>query len=150
LRVGLAWSGDPSQDDDHHRSLAPGKLAPLLCVPGVHFVSLQVEPRGPLPPVLAAAGVSDFTAEITNFADSAALLAELDLVITVDTATAHLAGTLGRPTWTLLTVVPYWPYGTEREDTPWYPTMRLFRQSRLGDWEEVLERIAAALRERAG
>jgi len=150
LRVGLAWAGNPLQDDDRHRSLTPEKLAPLLCVPGIHFVSLQVEPRGSMPPVLAAAGVSDFTAEIRDFSDSAALVAELDLIITVDTATAHLAGTLGRPTWVLLTYAPFWPYGVEREETPWYPTMRLFRQRALGAWEEVLERVAAALHDWKG
>ena len=146
FRVGLAWAGNPMQDEDRRRSLAPSQLVPILAVPGVRFVSLQVEPRGPLPPVLTAAGVTDCTAHIADFADSAALMAELDLIITVDTATAHLAGALGRPAWVLVPAMPYWPYGVGREDTPWYPTMRLFRQGAPGGWDEVLARIATALR----
>jgi hypothetical protein len=148
LNVGLAWTGSPLNDDDRRRSIAPDQWRPLLRVPGIRWVSLQVQPRGPLPSVFADAGISDFTADIGNFADSAALVAELDLIITVDTATAHLAGALGRPVWVLLPLVPDWRWGLEREDTPWYPTMRLFRQSSRGNWEEVLERVATALRER--
>jgi tetratricopeptide (TPR) repeat protein len=145
-RVGIAWAGNPTQDEDRRRSLAPEKFARLLNVPGVEFISLQVEPRRPLPPVIAAAGVRDFSAEISDFADSAALIAELDLVVTVDTATAHLAGTLGRPTWVFTPLMPYWPYAVGGESTPWYPTMRLFRQAAPNDWEPLLERVAAALR----
>ena len=95
--------------------------------------------------MLAAAGVLDFRAAITNFAESAALMAELDLIITVDTAAAHLAGALGRPTWVLLPLVPDWRWGLDRENSPWYPTMRLFRQDTTGDWPAVLERVATAL-----
>jgi len=148
LRVGLAWSGNPLYYDDRRRSIAPGKLASVLRVPGIRFVSLQVEPRGPLPAAFTAAGVLDFTADIANFSDSAALMAEMNLIITVDTATAHLAGALGRPVWVLLPFVPDWRWGLGRDDTPWYPTMRLFRQTTAGDWEEVLERVTAALRGR--
>jgi hypothetical protein len=147
LRVGLAWAGNPQQDEDRRRSISPARLTPILNVPGVEFVSLQVEPRGPLPPALATAGVRDFTAEISNFADSAALMAELDLILTVDTATAHLAGTLGRPTWVLTPLMPYWPYTLGSEKTPWYPTMRLFRKTAPNDWSPVLARVAAALRD---
>jgi len=146
-RVGLAWAGNPGQRDDRRRSIAPEKLAPILGVPGILFVSLQVEPRGPLPPLLGSANVLDLTAHIADFADSAALIAELDLILTVDTATAHLAGALGRPTWVLAPFVPYWPYGLGREDTPWYPTMRLFRQTVVGDWDTAIERVASALRD---
>jgi ADP-heptose:LPS heptosyltransferase len=106
---------------------------------------LQIESRGVLPSVLAEAGLIDATEHITDFADTAALMAELDLIITVDTAAAHLAGALGRPVWTLLPVVPDWRWGLEREDTPWYPTMRLFRQRAPGDWDGVIQRVAAAL-----
>jgi tetratricopeptide (TPR) repeat protein len=146
-RVGLAWTGSPSNDEDVKRSISPDKLTPLLQVAGVQFLSLQVEPRGPLPSALAQAGIDDFTMEITDFADSAALFAELDLIISVDTATAHLAGSLGRPVWVLLPLVPDWRWGCERSDTPWYPTMRLFRQSEARDWAEVVETVAGALSE---
>lgn len=146
LRMGLAWAGNPGQRDDRRRSIAPEKLAPILGVPGIQVVSLQVEPRGALPPKLSAAGILDLTADIADFADTAALMAELDLILTVDTATAHLAGALGRPTWVLAPFVPYWPYGLGREDTPWYPTMRLFRQTAAGDWADAIERVAGALR----
>jgi hypothetical protein len=144
-RVGVAWAGSPVQADDRHRSMAPEKLLPLLGVSEVEFVSLQVEPRGSLPEVLAAAGLRDVNDGIRDFADSAALMAELDLIITVDTATAHLAGTLGRPTWVLLNRVPFWPYGLEAETTPWYPTMKLFRQRVLKEWEPVVERAVVEL-----
>jgi ADP-heptose:LPS heptosyltransferase len=107
---------------------------------------LQFEPHGVLPKAFVDAGVRDFTSEIGNFNDSAALLDELDLVITVDTATAHLAGALGRPVWNLLAFIPDWRWGFTPEDTPWYPTMRLFRQPRAGDWDDVIERVTAALR----
>jgi len=90
--------------------------------------------------------LKDLPAPLADFADTAALLAELDLVISVDTATAHLAGALGRPVWTLLPFVPDWRWGLNRQDTPWYPKMRLFRQKTAGDWQEVIQRVAEELR----
>ncbi|HEY3901737.1 MAG TPA: tetratricopeptide repeat protein [Chthoniobacter sp.] len=146
LRVGLAWAGNPSHTDDRRRSMPVEALVPLLSVPGVSFVSLQVSPHSQLPTVIAATGIHDFVADIQDFADTAALVAELDLIITVDTATAHVAGALGRPVWVMLAFIADWRWGLEREDTPWYPTMRLFRQGRAGDWAGVVERIAGALR----
>jgi tetratricopeptide (TPR) repeat protein len=146
LRVGVAWAGNPSHSDDRRRSMPVESLLPLLKVPGVSFVSLQISPRSALPPAVAASGIHDFTAEIQDFADTAALVAELDLVITVDTATAHVAGALGRPVWIMLAFIADWRWERERKDTPWYPTARLFRQSRAGDWAGVVERVAAALR----
>jgi Tfp pilus assembly protein PilF len=147
LRVGLAWSGRRTHEGDRERSIEPEQLLPLLRTHGVRFYSLQVAANGVLPATLAEAGVHDLTADITDFADTAALVSEFDLVITVDTATAHLAGALGQPVWTLLAFVPDWRWGLEREDTPWYPTMRLFRQKTAGDWDEVLARVADALRQ---
>ncbi len=147
LRVGLAWAGSPAQHGDRHRSIAPEEFSELVREPGIRFVSLQIQPRDPLPPVFAEAGVIDITTEVHNFADSAALIAELDLVITVDTAMAHLAGTLGWPVWVLTPFVPYWPYGLNGESTPWYPTMRMFRQSCSGGWKDVMEAATFALRE---
>ena len=136
-RVGLVWAGSAGHVRDRQRSLAPELLRPLLRIPDAEFYSLQVDARGMLPPALREAGVIDATEHIADFADTAALLAELDLVITADTATAHLAGALGRPVWTLLPFVPDWRWGLGREDTPWYSTMRLFRQKTAGDWDEV-------------
>lgn len=140
LRVGIAWAGSPMHRDDRWRTIPFERLRPLLGVPGAQFYSLQLTP--PAPP---DSGLIDLTAHITDFADTAALVSELDLVITADSAVAHLAGTLGRPVWVLLPFVPDWRWGLGREDTPWYPAMRLFRQPRAGDWESVVQRVAAAL-----
>ena len=90
--------------------------------------------------------LTDFTAELGDFADTAALMVNLDLVISVDTAVAHLAGALGRPVWTLLPNVPDWRWLLEREDCPWYPTMRLFRQPQTKDWADVMQRVAEELK----
>ncbi|HSI15436.1 MAG TPA: tetratricopeptide repeat-containing glycosyltransferase family protein, partial [Chthoniobacter sp.] len=147
-RVGLVWAGNSVHADDRRRSMAPEMLRPILQVPGVTFVSLQIEPRGPLPQVIREAGVLDVREDIADFTDSAALLAELDLIITVDTSIAHLAGALGRPVWTMVSFVPDWRWGMDRTDTPWYLTMRLFRQPQPGDWTSVAEEVAAALRAR--
>jgi ADP-heptose:LPS heptosyltransferase len=121
-------------------------LARLGQVPGVRFFSLQkgeaaAEARTP-PPGME---LVDWTEELTDFADTAALIANLDLIITVDTAVAHLAGAMGKPVWTLLSFVADWRWLREREDSPWYPSMRLFRQSALGDWDNVIKRVADQL-----
>jgi tetratricopeptide (TPR) repeat protein len=144
FRVGVAWAGNRTHKDDRRRSIDPQEFMPILGVPGVAFYSLQIETwnTGQSSP---PAEFIDFTAHVTDFADTAAFIAELDLIISVDTATAHLAGALGRPVWTLLPFVPDWRWGLEGEDTPWYPTMRLFRQRTAGDWEEVVNRVADAL-----
>jgi len=141
LRVGLAWAGSPLHKDDRWRTIALERLRPVLSVPEVRFYSLQISPRGEADPA-----ITDFTADIADCADSAALIAELDLVITADTAVAHLTGALGRPVWTLVPFVPDWRWGLGREDTPWYPSMRLFRQPVSGDWDAVIARVAAELR----
>lgn len=143
LRVGLVWAGSPTHRNDRNRSVPPSLLAPLLRVAGVRWFSLQVGRRedGPPPP-----GVIDLEKDLADFAETAAAVSHLDLVITVDTAVAHLAGALARPTWILLPFVPDWRWLLEREDSPWYPTARLFRQRRRGDWAEVVARVAAELR----
>jgi hypothetical protein len=148
LRIGLVWTGSPIQPNNAQRSIGLEKLTPLLRMPNAEFFSLQLQSNTPSPsPVVA--GLINLTGHISDFADTAALMAELDLIITVDTATAHLAGALGRPVWTLLPFVADWRWGLDREGTPWYPTMRLFRQKTAGDWEEVIERVAEALRAHA-
>jgi len=146
LRVGLCWAGNPRQPADRHRSIPLAALAPLGGVRGATFYGLQLgagradlddPPRG-LPLV-------DLGAEITDFADTAAIMHHLDLVITVCTSVCHLAGGLGRPTWTLLNQTPDWRWGLDGEGSPWYPTMRLFRQRKIGQWTEVVERVRVEL-----
>jgi tetratricopeptide (TPR) repeat protein len=148
LKVGLVWAGRPENRNDRWRSVSLGALAPLAAVPGVSFYSLQGgeaarQADGALFPLV------DHNAELRDFADIAALVVNLDLVISVDTAAAHLAGALGRPVWTLLPWAPDWRWLLEREDSPWYPTMRLFRQPCAGDWASVVTRVADALAARA-
>jgi hypothetical protein len=144
LKVGLVWKGNPRFENDAARSLPDfSTLAPLLQVPGVQWFSLQ---KGPGEDE-AKDGVTDLAGAIGDFADTAALIAGLDLVITVDTACAHLAGALGKPCWVLLPAwMPDWRWLVDRTDTPWYPrVMRLFRQRRDGAWDEVMREMAAAL-----
>ena len=145
FRVGLAWAGSPEHLQDQQRSIAFEKLQPLLAVENVRFYSLQVDRGNGRAAPLEKSGVIDLTGQITDFADTAALMAHLDLIISVDTAAVHLAGALGRKVWTLLPFVPDWRWGLEREDTPWYPTMRLFRQPAKGDWDAVIRRVAEEL-----
>lgn len=148
LKVGLAWAGRPTHRNDRHRSIALSQLAPLAGVNGVRFYSLQKgEAARQTPP--AEMRWIDLTGELYDFADTAALVANLDLVITVDTSVAHLAGALGKPTWVLLPHIPDWRWLRDRQDSPWYPTMRLFRQEQAADWRQPLAEMAEALNELA-
>ena len=144
LHVGLAWSGRESHTNDRNRSIALETLLPLMR-DDVEWVTVQKEIRASDMPVLAAARVRRFGEGLIDFADAAALLTELDLVITVDTAIAHLAGALGKPVWILLPHVADWRWMQERDDSPWYPTARLFRQRSVGDWAGVIEQVAEEL-----
>lgn len=142
LRVGLAWRGNPHFENDSDRSLAsPAVLAPLFALDGVRFFSLQKGAGAP------GAAVTDLAPHIVDFDDTAALIMGLDLVISVDTAVAHLAGALGKPVWLLLPAYKTdWRWLTERADSPWYPgVMRLFRQQRAGDWGDVVTALREAL-----
>lgn len=145
-RIGLAWSGYAGHRNDRDRSLALRRLEPLLRL-DFEFHSLQRDIR---PDDLAAlAGFTQLRPhqdEIKDFSDTAALMSELDLVITVDTSVAHLAGALGKPTWLMLSTRPDWRWMTERSDSPWYPTLRLFRQKNTGDWDGMIAEIVAELR----
>ncbi len=144
-RIGLAWSGSPGHRNDRQRSVPLAALTPLLEAPA-DFISLQKEYRAGEPEQLVASGrVRDVAARLTDFDETAGLLAELDLLITVDTAVAHLAGALGIPTWLLLPAAPDYRWLLGRSDSPWYPTMRLFRQTQAGDWAGVLQRVSVAL-----
>jgi tetratricopeptide (TPR) repeat protein len=147
LRVGLVWSGNPEHAQDKRRSVDLDVLAPLGRVRGVSFVGLQYGARscqGWAPP--AGLTLVHVGPELGSFVEAAAAVAALDLVISVDTAMAHLAGALGVPVWVLLSFVPDWRWGLNGDTTPWYPTMRLFRQEKPGDWAAVVVRLAAALR----
>lgn len=148
FKVGLAWAGNPVQGNNRNRSASLSLFAPLGKVEGVTFYSLQKgeAAQQTLTPPKGMA-VIDLTAELKDFADTAALISNLDLVVTVDTAVAHLAGAMGKPGWTLLTFSPDWRWLLERGDCPWYPTMRLFRQERPGDWPGVVARAAEALQD---
>ncbi len=146
LKVGLVWAGNPANWGDRNRSIALGVLAPLARVPRATFYSLQIGAAGAeagSPP--AGMKLVDHTARIRDFADTAALISLLDIVITIDTSVAHLAGSMGVPTWVLLTFSPDWRYHLERSDNPWYPTMRLFRQPYDGDWADAIDRVVDEL-----
>jgi hypothetical protein len=145
-RVGLAWAAGSGDLPDMQRSIAFEKLKPLLGVENVRFYSLQIDRGSSRGASLEKSNVVDLTGQITDFADTAALMSHLDLIISVDTAAVHLAGAMGRKVWTLLPYIPDWRWGLEREDTPWYPTMRLFRQPAMGDWDAVIQRVADELR----
>ena len=129
MRVGLVWSGNPNHKNDHNRSVPFGILSELFDLDAT-FVSLQKDPSADDRALLARSEVIDFTDQLADFAETSALLSCLDLVISVDTSVAHLAGALGRPVWTLLPYTPDYRWLLDRDDSPWYPTMRLFRQER--------------------
>ena len=145
LRVGLVWSGNPRHPRDRARSMSFRTMARMLDVDAI-FVSLQKDPRPEdKPALLERTDVIDLTAHLTDFVETAALVSCLDLVITVDTSVAHLSAALGRPTWVLLPYVPDYRWLLDREDSPWYPTMRLFRQDQRRDYTHVIERVRAEL-----
>ncbi|MEE3625732.1 glycosyltransferase family 9 protein [Nitrospirillum sp. BR 11752] len=143
FRVGLVWAGNPTYKVDRRRSLTRAQVESLVAAcPEVEFHSLQKDPdaNGGLPE-----GVIDRMGEVKDFADTAALIQAMDLVISVDTSVVHLAGALGRPVWLLNRFDTDWRWLYGRDDSPWYPTLRQFRQETPGDWYGVLARVAAAL-----
>jgi len=143
-KIGIVWAGSPRHPHDSQRSIRLAQLAPLAQC-GARLISLQ---KGDAAAQIASAGleIENYSHELLDFTDTAALIQNLDLVITVDTAVAHLAGALGRPVWVLIPFVPDWRWMFERTDSPWYPSMRLFRQEKAGDWQPVVRRIAAELK----
>jgi tetratricopeptide (TPR) repeat protein len=143
-RVGIAWQGNPEFGQDHHRSLPLALLAPLFEISGIQWVQLQ---RNAGVEQIAEQGLPIQDLGDAPLRECAALVAGLDLVISSDSMLAHLAGALGRPAWVLLSTKGEWRWLTEREDSPWYPTLRLFRQTRPNDWPEVVTRMGAALRQ---
>jgi hypothetical protein len=145
LKVGVAWAGNRAFRNDALRSMPLKQMLPLLAAPEVRFFSLQME--------MARGDQADFRSsklvpmmdQARDFADTGAIMEQLDLIISVDTAVAHLAGALGRPVWVLLPDPPDWRWLTDRDDTPWYPTMRLFRQKNQEGWGPLISRVAEAL-----
>jgi len=148
IKVGIAWAGSPAHQNDRARSCKLIDFAPVTAVGGVTFYSLQ---KGPAAEELKSAPadmkIIPLGHELNDFGDTAALLSCLDLLISVDTSIVHLAGALARPVWTLIARGPDWRWMVDREDTPWYPTMRLFRQQTLKQWRPVLERAAGELQQ---
>jgi Flp pilus assembly protein TadD len=146
LKIGLAWAGNPRQPNDHKRSSSLAAFAPLAQLPGVQFYSLQMgAAAAQLQSPPAGMRIIDLAPQIRSFADTAAMIEALDLVVSVDTSVAHLAGALGKPVWVPLAYAADWRWLLDRTDSPWYPTMRLFRQPRPGDWEPPMREIAAQL-----
>ena len=146
FKVGIVWSGSPHFKNNHKRAVAFSRFLPLMEIPGTQFYSLQ---QGPAAAELTAAGAEGFVFDLgphlKDFAETAAVLQELDLVIMTDSSVVHLAGTLGRPVWNLLAYDAYWLYMAGRSDSPWYPSLRLFRQPKPGDWDSVFREAAAEL-----
>jgi ADP-heptose:LPS heptosyltransferase len=146
LRVGLVWSGSPTHGNDHNRSVPLRMFSRIIDAVDATFVSLQKGPRASDKAVLQERNdIVDLTADLTDFAETAALINCLDLVITVDTSVAHLAAALGRPTWILLPYTPDFRWLLDRDDSPWYPTVRLFRQSETRNYRDVIERVRSEL-----
>ena len=145
-RIGLAWTGRPTHPNDRRRSMALAQLAGLGSAGAAAFVSLQKPmPARDIPSLPLFPGMTDLSQDLEDFGETAALIENLDLVITVDTSMGHLAGALGKPAWILIPKAADWRWLLEREDSPWYPTVRLFRQQKPGAWEGPLQRLRAAL-----
>ena len=151
VRVGVVWAGRPTHPNDRRRSITLGRVLSLASIPGIRLVSLQLPVPDADKPLLAEhPEVLDLSAELADFAETAAVIRNLDLVVTIDSAVAHLAGALGAAVWVLMPRPADWRWMNDRSDTPWYPSMRLFRQPKPGAWDEVFGEVAAALHERVG
>jgi tetratricopeptide (TPR) repeat protein/glycosyltransferase involved in cell wall biosynthesis len=150
LKIGIVWAGNPMHQRDHLRSVSLSQLGAVFDQPGARFYSLQKGgPEGELAR-LASSRVVDLSPHLADFRDTAAAIAKLDLVITVDTSVAHLAAALGRETWIMITHVPDFRWMMDRDDSPWYPTVRLFRQPAPRDWASVIANVRRALEARVG
>jgi hypothetical protein len=151
FKIGIVWQGNPQVSDDAGRSFPLAGLAPLGRLPGVRLIALQkhdgLDQLMHLPPGAAVQTLGEeFDSGPDAFIDTAAVMSNLDLIVTADTATAHLAGALGRPAWVALQYVPDWRWLLDRQDSPWYPTLRLFRQQSAGDWTSVFSAMESELR----
>jgi hypothetical protein len=151
LKIGINWCGNPKGPLERFRSIALVHFEALACLPGVHLISLQkgygTEQLRDLAGRFPVIDLGNMLAEAAGaFMDTAAVMKNLDLVITSDTSIAHLAGALGVAVWVGLPFAPEWRWLLDRQDSPWYPTMRLFRQTRRGDWQDVFQRMAAEVK----
>jgi hypothetical protein len=152
MRIGLAWQGSQGYMGNRFRSISLATFQPLMELDGVSFVSLQ---KGETASQLAECGFAERILNLADemdqgpdaFVDTAAVIENLDLVISIDSVIAHLAGALGKPVWILLRFVAHWPWLLQRNDSPWYPSARLFRQEQRDDWHGVLAQVARSLRE---
>ncbi len=147
FRVGFVWAGNPKHTNDRNRSLKLEQIRPLLETDGVDAFSLQVGKNGEAV-AMYETKITDLAPELTDFAETAAAMNNLDLIITVDTSPLHVAGALGRPVWGLIPFVPDWRWLLERSDNPWYPTLQLFRQDSTKEWQPVIDQVARALTEK--
>jgi hypothetical protein len=155
FRIGISWQGNPSYRDDRHRSAALKHFSDLARMEGVTLVSLQkgygLDQMGHLPNDVSIVNLGPELDNGTDaFVDTAAVMANLDLIVASDTAIPHLAGALGVPVWLVLPHIPDWRWGLTGETCPWYPSMRLFRQEKPSDWPGVFQRVSCALQERMG
>ena len=147
-RVAIAWAGSPTFVDDHNRSIGLERFSPLLAVPEIQFFSIQKVLRPGDEEILNRhPEVIHLGNEIVDFDDTAAIMSLMDLVISSDTSVVHLAGALGIPIWILLQYAADWRWLLDRDDSPWYPTARLFRQDETRAWDSVIARVHVALRE---
>ena len=146
LKVGLVWAGNPEHANDANRSMPLAVLTQLLHCPNVTWVSLQKPtPAADMQALADSPQIRRYGEQLGDYGDTAGLMANLDLVIGVDTSVVHLAGAMGKPVWIMLTKVPEWRWQLARQDSPWYPSARLFRQTSAGDWGELLQRVGQAL-----
>jgi len=149
-RVGLVWSGSTAHWNDYNRSIALTQILPLIHE-SIEWISLQKDMSESDADLLASrADIRRFGDELTDFADTAALVELMDVIVTVDTSVAHLAGAMGKPVWILLPCNPDWRWLLDREDSVWYPTARLYRQSSIGDWTSALRRLREDLEKELG
>jgi len=146
-RIGVVWGGSPAHGNDSRRSVPLKLIAALFQDTRFQFYSLNRDMKAGDAELLPTLPITDLTPRIKNFADAAKLVGQLDLIITCDTATAHLAGGLGVPVWVMLPFAPDWRWLTDRSDNPWYPATRLFRQPKISDWAGVVSQVQDALKD---
>ena len=146
LKVGIVWAGEPAHNEDKNRSCHLRHFLRLSKIPGVQLIGLQKgAAAGQVKDLAGMISITNLEGELNDFTDTAAVIDNLDMVISVDTAVLHLAGAMGKPAWAMLSAAPDWRWMLDRQDSPWYPTIKLFRQRRYGNWDGVCERIAKKL-----
>ena len=144
LRVGISWTGNPAHSANRERSVPVTELAPLFALEGIEFYSFQFD-RDPASDKPLANGVIDLAPRLGDFAQTAGYVKQMDLLVTIDSSLAHLAGGLGHPLWLMLGRQTDWRWMSGSDTTPWYPSMRLFRQTTAGDWAPVIRQVITAL-----